>query len=145
VSEDAPAKGRIAAWEDRHRTAVTRGSLVGLLLIAVVLFLVLRGGSNRQTCSLFHRSLPRMYLVIRAPGSSREARQVCTQLAATLSTAGEGRFSTSAGSDDYSDEAQACAFHRPSVDIAIYARRRAAPHVRKLCRFYKSGRSGPLT
>jgi hypothetical protein len=142
VSEDAPVKGRIAAWEDRHRVVVVRGSLVALLLIAVVLFLVLRGGAGRQTCALYAHS-SKTYLVIRGPGSSKEARRVCTLLANRLSRAGGERFSVSTGSK-YSGEVRVCAFHGNSAEADIYAKRPDA-QARRLCQAVKSGGIGPVT
>jgi hypothetical protein len=101
--------------------AVVRGSLVALPLIAVVLFLVLRGGADRQTCALYaHKS--KIYLVIRAPGSSKEAHRVCTLLANELTRAGGGRFSVSTGSN-YSREVRVCAFHGNQAAADIYAKR----------------------
>ena len=123
VSEDDPAKGRIAAWEDRHRAAVTRGSLIALLLVAVVLFLVFRGGSGRQTCALYDHS-SKTYLVIRAAGSSGEVRRDCRLLASKLSIAGVGRFSASTGSNNFGGEVRVCAAHGPQGEVDLYARRR---------------------
>lgn len=131
VSEDAP-KGRIAAWEDRHRGVATRGSLVALLLIAaVVLFLVFRGGSGKHTCALYNHS-SKMHLVIRAPGSSGETRRVCRLLASELSGAGSGRFSASSGSTDFNGEMRACAVSGNQAEVAVYAKRRTAS-TRALC------------
>jgi hypothetical protein len=138
VSEDAPAKGRIAAWEDRHRVAALRGSLVALLLVAaVVLFLVLHKGSGWQTCALYGHS-SQLYLVIRAPGSRAEARRVCRLLADTLSRAGGGRFSASTRSD-YSGEVRVCAFHGNSAEVDIYAKHPDAPLARRICQVLKTG------
>lgn len=137
-------KGRIAAWEDRHRRAVMRGWLVAPLLIAaVVLFLVLHGGAGPAPCAM-HQNGSHVYLVLHPRAGTGWERRDCARLAETMSSAippqsGEGLFVVEAKSD-YG--LLLCSADGAGGELDIYARQ-ASAWTRAFCSFLKgpSGRT----
>lgn len=142
VSEDAPVKGRIAAWEDRHRGAVVKGSLVALLLIAaMVSFLVLRGDASPEPCAM-HQSGSQVYLVLHPRAGTDWERRDCARLAEGLSAQSEQGLFVVKAKSDYG--LLVCSVRGALGEMDIYAKRRSA-WTRAMCSFIKGPAGGTST
>lgn len=94
------------------------------------------GGTRSASCTIYDTS-SRFYLVLRAPGSAREAHLACSSFVRTARQAGES-WSLTKGKENYSRDVRVCALRGRIGQMEIYDSR--SEHFgRHFCKVLRSG------